>query len=286
MSLCSKIPYNKLNDELKDNIVDCYYKRKDLNFVELSSYLNVSERALSRVLKEFNINTKRLNRYRLNERYFQRIDSQEKAYLLGLIYADGFVGDHNCNNIVIGLKDRDMIVKIAKLLEYDGKIRIGNKGSFENSGYSYILNFSSKEMAMDLRKLGLYPNKSLTMTDLPSINEELYRHFIRGYFDGDGSIILTKKCSYYRTESLVKKYEYPCYMFCLLGTREFLQQISYKLKSSYIRINDTKTEEIKALKISAKCEFYKLFQYLYKDSTIYLDRKYEKWLQILSAFTK
>ena len=89
-------PYNKLNQNDKDIIISNYYNNVDLNFKELASICNVSERAFSRVLKENNINTKLKNRYIIkNEHYFDNIDTETKAYFLGLLFADGYVGSNN-----------------------------------------------------------------------------------------------------------------------------------------------------------------------------------------------
>lgn len=286
METNNKLPYNKLTNKDKNNIIKKYYDNRKVNFRELSNLLNVSERAVSRVLAEANINTKRINRYILNESFFKTVDNEQKAYILGLIYADGYVGNEHFNNIVIGLKDREIVEEIARIIEFDGEIRKSKKGGFENSKESYVLSFSSKEMAMDLRKLGLYPNKSLTITDLPEIDNNLFRHFIRGYFDGDGSIVLSKHTSYHKVDGKIKKYEYPSYCFSVLSTEIFLINMINKMSIKHYKILDTNTKEIKQIRVNAKCELEDLFDYLYGNSTIYLRRKYNKWLEIMSAFMK
>ena len=132
----------------------------------------------------------------------------------------------------------------------------------------------------------MYPNKSLTMDKTPDIPSELMRHFIRGYFDGDGSIILSHNTSYYRRENNVKKYIYPTYCFLLLGTHIFLEKIIENLPKLHYSILPTKTKEIKTLRVCAKCDFDILYSFLYNDSTIFLNRKHLKWLEIKSAFMK
>lgn len=278
--------YRNLSVYDKDKIVEFYYKNKEYNFSELANLLNVSKRSISRVLNERNINTKRKNRYILNESYFNNIDSEEKAYILGLIYADGFVGDDKFNNIVITSIDLDILEKIKKEFEFTGEIRKGNKGNFKNSKEGYVLNFSSQEMSNDLRKIGLHPNKSLTMECLPKLNEKLLRHFIRGYFDGDGSVILSHNTSYHIVDGKNKKYEYPTFSFDLLGTEKFLLEIKEVMKLKHHKLLNTKTEGIKRLVCRSKKEAKDIFKYLYFDSSIYMNRKYEKWNYVLSAFAK
>ena len=276
--------YNNLDLEDKKKIIDFYYNNKSICFGEISNILDVSSRSVSRVLKEANINTRLKNRYTLNENYFNKIDCQEKAYILGFIYADGFVGDERHNNIVISIKDRELLEEIANLLDFTGTIRKTSKGGFENSKEGFSLNFSSSIMANRLREIGLYPKKSLTLIRFPEIRKDLERHFIRGYFDGDGSIYLSHNTSYHIINGSIKKYIYPTYCFSILGTFEFLKEIEFRANFKFSKIKDTKTKEIKSLEICAKKEFDYIFKYLYNDSTIKLQRKYEKWNLIKSAF--
>lgn len=148
------------------------------------------------------------------------------------------------------------------------------------------MNFSSREMSNDLRNLGLYPNKSLSMESLPKVNEILMRHFIRGYFDDDGSIILSHNTSYHIVDGKNKKYKYPTFSLDLLGTEKFLLEIKSVMKLKYHKLLNTRTEGIKRLVCRSKKEDKDIFKYLYLDSNIYMNRKYEKWNYILSAFTK
>jgi hypothetical protein len=268
--------YNNLDILDKEKIIDYYYKNKNCTFSVIAKELSVSIRGISRVLREANINTKRKNRYTLNENYFNKIDSEEKAYILGFIYADGFVGDNKFNNIAISSIDEDIIRKIKNAIEFTGDIRKGNKGNFENSKISSVLNFSSKVMASDLRKIGLYPNKSMTISSVPDIKSNLERHFIRGYFDGDGSIILSHNTTYHIVSGIKKKYTYPTYGFDILGTESMLNEVKNIMNLKYHKLLNTKTNEIKRLVCRAKSEARYIFEYLYKDSTIFMDRKYEK----------
>lgn len=276
--------YRDLNSYDKYRIVDYYYKNKDISMDNIAINLNISDRAVRRVLKQEGINTRLKNRYILDENYFDCIDTESKAYILGFIYADGFVGDEKFNNIVIAVNDLEILEFIEKEFKFTGNIRKTKKGGFENSKCGYSLNFSSKIMASRLREIGLYPNKSLTIDTLPQIDKKLVRHFIRGYFDGDGSIVLSHNTSYYKAIDGVIKYIYPTYCFMILGTKGFLEEIIKEAEFNYAKIHNTKSEKIKCIKINAKKEFNNIFKYLYDNSTIKLQRKYNKWNEIKSAF--
>ena len=125
--------YRDLNSYDKYRIVDYYYKNKDISMDNIAINLNISDRAVRRVIKEEGINTRLKNRYILDENYFDCIDTESKAYILGFIYADGFVGDEKFNNIVIAVNDLEILEFIAKEFKFTGNIRKTKKGGFENS---------------------------------------------------------------------------------------------------------------------------------------------------------
>lgn len=83
----------------------------------------------------------------------------------------------------------------------------------------------------------------------------------------------------------VIKYIYPTYCFMILGTQGFLENIIKSANFNYAKIYPTKCDKIKCIRITAKREFDNIFNYLYEDSTIRLERKYNKWIEIKSAFT-
>jgi hypothetical protein len=125
-------------------------------------------------------------RKKFNEDYFEVIDTPEKAYFLGFIFADGCLIDNPKEyryklNIKIHTKDEDILKKFISLLDSEVKIwRSNNRDICE-------IGFSSKKMINDLKNIGLHQNKTYTI-DYPKIDEKIERHFLRGYFDGDGCI--------------------------------------------------------------------------------------------------
>jgi intein-encoded DNA endonuclease-like protein len=270
-------PYNKMTNEEKGLVTNLYYD--GLTYKEICDKLEISERAARRVLKEQGINTLLKNRYTLNSAYFKDIDTEEKAYLLGLLYADGFVGDKKHNNIVIGLQecDKQILEDFCKAINFTGKLRYNEKaGGFENSKPQWILNFSSIEMASDLRRLGLYPNKSLTMKELPNIREDLKRHFVRGYFDGDGSISTHINTRKYKD----KVYEYTRPHFSIIGTYAFIEELR-KLIPVELDVVPSKNSQLGYIVTSCASSARAIYSYLYDDATIFLERKNAKWKEIL-----
>lgn len=266
--------YGQMTQKEKEYVVQVYYEYKNLPKRELMKLLDVSHRAMLSVMKEFNINSKRKNRYTLNEQYFDIIDTEAKAYCLGFLYADGFVGDERTNNIVFSSKDKDILEKIAKEIEFTSEIRKAKKGGFENSKESYSLNFSSNHMAESLRKLGLFPNKSLSIDKIPNIEKSLLRHFLRGYFDGDGSVSITTSSSINKG----KKYSYQRLIVSIIATSSMIKDIVSTFEIKKYSVKDSKTKGMQYLYVKATKEIEMLYDLLYKDATIYLNRKYEVWI--------
>lgn len=271
--------YNQLAEEDKQKIIKAYWE--GISFKLIPTQCDVSQRAVSRVLKEEGINTLLKNRYRLDSNFFETIDTEKKAYWLGFMYADGYVGDEKHNNIVIGLSEIDLkhLEKFKEDISFTGNIRLAGKGGFINSKPEAVINFSDRKMASDLRTLGLYPNKSMTMKSLPIIPKELMRHFIRGYFDGDGAVYYSQSTSYHKG----KKYSYNRIQIQIISTYHFLIDMNSKMpfKSDF---KDSHTPEMKYLRFYAKQDMKDIYDFFYKDATVYLQRKYDKFTTLLSPF--
>ena len=206
-------------------------------------------------------------KYYLNEYFFDDIDSPEKAYILGLLYADGCNNDKR-NTIQIQLQEKD-----KELLE-DIKIIIGTDiplcvthSTYPGGQDMYRLSMVSKHMCQVLSEIGVTPRKSLTIT-FPNIDNDLIRHFIRGYFDGDGYISKPEKRG--------------CQIE-IMGTLMFCESLYDILHNEgidcYIR-NTGRPETItRYLVIGKKKECEKFCNYIYDDATIYMKRKFDKAFQ-------
>ena len=146
---------------------------------------------MSNVLKKLGIKIiNKQNQVRVNEHIFDSIDTEEKAYWLGFMFADGFVLS-NDNTIGLDLAEKDFthLEKFRLFLNFIGNLKVTNT-NFPNVK-RVRLEFSSKYMKQILISYGCIPKKSLTL-NFPNINIfnniELIRHFIRGYVDGDGCL--------------------------------------------------------------------------------------------------
>lgn len=271
--------YSKLTNEEKQIIIKAYFQK--MPAMEIQKTLRISRRCYGSVLKEFGINGRLKNRYFLDECFFDQIDTDSKAYILGFIAADGYVGDKKHNNIVISSKDVYILKKIKNEILFSGDIKGGGYGGFVNSGECFRISFSNKHMADLLRNMGIVPNKSLTFFRIPrNIPIKFRVSFIRGYFDGDGSI------TYYERRYLKndREYTYPRGEMSIIATKPLLYEFISVLGIHKYSIKESKTSGLYYLFVSSKYELRKIYKDFYENSKICLDRKKNLWDKLIWAF--
>ena len=198
----------------------------------------------------------RSNKYLLNHEYFDKIDTENKAYILGFLYADGNVSnDMYYINIDISENDIDILDNISSEI-YKKKPKYIKRII---SDKSYVrLTISSKHMCESLARLGCVPNKTFKIDKIPDIPHELIRHFIRGYFDGDGTVSIKKKNSLFVS---------------IIGNLQFLEQVSEYLKESDIESRIYKYNGYYYLRIISLRNLYYFYNLIYKDiNSFYLPK--------------
>ena len=252
----------------------------------LEEYLNTPEeaRSLTKLGSKYNIRRQTLsdkfkkwgyevinqqNKCRLNENCFDSMDTEEQFYWLGFMYADGNISkEGNRIEMRLSLKDKNHLEKFRKFLQLTTEIRTGKTNGIEFCH----LSVRNKHLWNTLNNLGCTPQKSLTLT-FPNLKlftkKEYILHFIRGYVDGDGCLTISKDGDKLRTR------------ITMVGTELFLNSVNRIFSNKgYIRNKSTEnyTNQAFELKFSDLLS-RKLARYLYENATIYLDRKYEKYLE-------
>lgn len=260
--------YSELSSDDIDKIVKVYFEN-NLSIKEIEEKFKLTKRTMPKIFKTRNINSRIKNRYTLNESYFKDVDNERKAYWLGYLYADGFIGDEKHNNIVFSQKESDgyIVEEFAKDINFTGKLRrvFPGKGSYKNSKTQIVINFSSPLMVKDLYSLNMFNNKSINRTRLPPINPDLLRHFVRGYSDGDGCIYETVRGHY-------KNNIYKSFCWNITGNETFVNKIAELLPIT-TKLYDSCTSNIKYIKTTSNKSIIPLYNYLYQDATIFLKRK-------------
>lgn len=261
----------KLNHE---DVKEFYLKTNST--VITAKFFNCSVSSIHFILKKFNIKTPKKGEafkiYSHTENFFETIDCEEKAYWLGFLMADGYVSKNkNDITLALGIKDKSHLLKYKNSINSTSPVKdcVISKGPFKGKEFSRI-NITSNKTKSDLESLGCVNAKSLIL-QFPNIDKSLHNHFIRGYFDGDGSVFLSNdkhhrsgKISSIIYVSIVGTLEFLNSMFSIIniGTKECIKR-NHKLV-----LNNTFQYRVKR---HERCKQF--YEYLYKDATLYLERK-------------
>jgi DNA-binding NarL/FixJ family response regulator len=278
----------KLTEEQRQDICKAYEQGKSGPIIAKELQINCS--TVYDVLKKNGITIKKLTeanrKYWLNDTWLDNIDCEDKAYFLGLMWTDGNV-NKDCGKFNLSFKEDDKYV-----LEYFSNILYGTnrvKSRVRNhvifKTYEVVSNYAelyinSSNMTRKLINLGCIPNKTYSTRFPEWLNEDLYRHFIRGLIDGDGSILLTHSAGKIR----------PSVEFT--GTIEIINDLEeILLKYLYIDIyinkrnrNKESINNIRSFRIYGFNKIKKFLDWIYQDSNIYFKRKYDKYIEFLQAY--
>lgn len=210
---------------------------------------------------------KKVDKYTLNQDFFKKW-SDSMAYVLGFIAADGNIcKTGNSHMIQVASDDKDIIEKIKFVLSLGSPVQ---KCKRTNSKTSYQIRFSDKKTYNYLLKLRVTPNKSLTLQPPKNIPKKYLRHYLRGFFDGDGSVWESNRTDKKRLVSV----------FYTASTRmaKFIHKEVKKICSEFTgKIQETQTPNRDKLYYSIALghrDSLLLSKYLYKEANIFLERKY------------
>lgn len=198
------------------------------------------------------------------------IDSEIKAYILGLWLSDGWVTDDEIC-IKIHKDDIQLVEKIRDFFCPEIPIKeIKNTISFR---------LSSKELVSQFNSYGCVKNKTYSDMHIPNIPKNLIRHFIRGYFDGDGTIFIDRK--YYKSNICSVCKNFLKELQDILTENNIESRINIEKRSNKImktpQGKSTNCKDMYRLYVSKQTEIIKFKDFMYRNSTIYLQRKYNKF---------
>lgn len=270
----------KCDSEEAKNIVKDY--KNGMKRSCLMNKYGITDRVIYKILTFYNVERDKshIRIHTVDEYIFETINTEQKAYWLGFLYADGYVSkDLMTIELTLQEKDLEHIYKFKEFMNSSSDIKCKNINLNDKSFVAYRLTICSKKIANDLNKMGCTPNKSLTLK-FPSLDilpKELINHFIRGYFDGDGTVCLSLQNKAYKTKQL---------LISILGTEDFLEHCASNISNSTFtrkRIVLYNKSNGKASYISwnGNITCMKVYNYLYNNATIYLERKQNKFIAVL-----
>ena len=203
----------------------------------------------------------------LNLNFFDVVDTEEKAYFLGFLYADGCVSDYTVS-LKLQKRDQMIVERFRDLISPTSPIKL-----IENK-YSGV-RIHSKPLCQQLINLGCFQRKSLILKFPHKLEDRFISHFIRGYSDGDGTI------TYSLAENGRKDFAWK-----ITSTKDFCQSVSDLLFQT-LQINCPQSLSCPknnnlittTLSVGGSLQLMKVLGWIYKDATVYLPRKYDKYLE-------
>jgi transposase len=258
---CKRDDSNLLKDKT-ERVVELHIEGKTLD--EIGAIVGHAGPSVYRLLQSLGFDTS--NTYAVDEHFFDSIDSNIKAYVLGWFYSDGCVDNAGKMRIQIQSGDSYVLDWIKEQMQYEGPLYdVPPPKKFPHRKAQRALCINRKALADNLIKLGCIPNKSLTMT-FPSqrqLPKRYWPSFMLGVFDGDGSI--SRKSNYIQTS--------------ITSTEEFLstaRDLIYKplglAPRHYFRYSWTNTMSLMTTKTE---DSRKLLEYMYREAPFYLTRKFQ-----------
>lgn len=235
-----------------------------------------------------------MSEYVYNDKFFECIDSDEKAYWLGFLYADGSIHElyrnHKIKAMVLELalaeKDKSHVERFVK--DIGSNVPLDKRYTKLNNNiyYSYRARINNTKICRDLISLGCTPRKSLTLTfpDIKLLNG-LESSFIRGYFDGDGCICYSQRN--YVDKRNKNEYVQKYMIVSIVGTNDFLMSLSNILKKygiNFKTVNQSNTGKAKEIRLTKKNEIKKFYDYIYNNCSIKLERKHSKFIESFKQF--
>jgi hypothetical protein len=261
------------DQDFQNKVIKKYLDLKSIK--KVSNIFNITTRQVVNILNDNNIEHLKRRRTLLDESYFDKYNDDyigaEVMYWAGFIAADGNVMNKSSSRsynmtVNLSIKDINHLEKLKNSLKSTSKLRIyNNKGGVrfnkifkDTTGCS--ISFASKYLVNSLEKFNIIPAKSKIYSITKCLyNHKFINHFIRGYMDGDGGVLFNdkyKRVYFYGTKE------------CLNGISEIILKSCNIIKKAV-----SNNRSIYSIQYNGK-DAINLVKWMYKDSSIYLERKY------------
>lgn len=270
----------RTDKSIEEKVMSLYLEGKSFN--KVAKECDLHSCTVGRIIKRNGISIphkERVRKYSFDSSFFSDINTEEKAYWLGFIVADGYLMEDGLR-IALSTKDINHLEEFKKAIKSDHPISITASNGFDVETSVCVIAIYSTEIVKQLNKLGLTNNKTFD-AKFPILKPELIHHFARGFFDGDGSI---STYQVFNNKPHCPNY-YTKYEVTFTGTIDFLSDIkSYMIQAGLnpdVKLQQRhkdRDNNVRTLKYSGKRNAQKIFSYLYKDATVFLQRKYVRFI--------
>lgn len=266
----------KHNNDTINNVIEMY--KNGFSEDKISIKVNLCRKTIRDILNNNGIARRTNDQYReysVDENYFESLDTNNKVYVLGLLYSDGNVSLKKYNiQLSLHKDDKEILEKINKDMKSNKPLYFKEFSKYNrNQNDQWGICICCKKMHNDLAKWGVTPQKTHIVKYPDFLKDNQHSHFIRGVIDGDGCIhpydFKNHNCSIDINGT---------YDFCV-GCKDVIESI-LGIHCSIIKIN--KNGSTYRTVISGKNQIKIFLDWIYNDAELYLKRKYD----IYSSYCK
>ena len=227
------------------------------------------------------LTTNHISNRRIRHDIFSKIETELQAYLLGFYAADGNINEKRKTfRIHLQKQDSELVYLYKDIISPDARTftveehkTTGRNGKEITAHESFGVDITSAKLCTDLVNLGIGYNKSYKDLHIPEMSKDLIRHFIRGYFDGDGCIIVWLAKEKGKSDRVRGKFDICAKSASILN--EFIK--FFATHDIKLNLNYLKRDDMYRISTSSKKELEKIYNILYKNSNFYLSRKFNKF---------
>lgn len=274
------ISINKVSEEIKQKIIEDY--KNNVSLRSLEKKYDVSRRTISIYLEKQGIKLTKGNHYRKyfhDEDFFEKIDTEEKAYWLGFMFADGYILNNennygqDCFGMALAKDSLDSLEKFKKSLKATNPITWDTSKKVGQPQGRLLLR--SQKTVNDLIDKGCVKQKSLILEPPKKVPDNLIRHFIRGFFDGDGSI----------GKRYDSKRSYCSYLINITSTYDMVKWIKDYFQMGSV-FPEKRRKNTWYFSLGGNHQVITFYHRLYDEATIWMDRKYQRFQELLNKYNE
>ena len=267
------MPKWKCSSEDIQDICERYRQGESMQSLA-ASYKRGTTKPIKRILEQNGVtlrtNDEAIRKYHCNYHYFDQIDTPNKAYILGFLYADGcnYMNDKNAVyhwQIELQRQDADILRDMMREMEYDGKLReVTHHHTHRKDEETAMFYVCNHHMCDALCRVGVHPHKTYDTTWPEWMPDELVPHFIRGLLDGDGWVGLAKAVKIAGTRGLIEPMQKVIER--IIGVQTSLYECSNagRTVECYVRRRDGLA----------------FLDWIYQDADLKLKRKYDRYVSM------
>lgn len=258
-------------DEESAKIINLYISGTSCK--QIGKLFNCSKQTINLLLRDNDVALRDIShcqqKYSIDENVFEKIDSHEKAYWLGMISGDGCVTKRGELTFSLQEKDKIYVEKFKEFLKAEHPVTIvSNRDKKDGSpSISHCFYVSNKKLVEDLNKLSIVPNKTYGM-EFPPIKDEFLSSYMLGLIDSDGSFCLKSKYN---------KKDIKTLSFSFIGPIKFVEKFQEilinKCNVSKTKLDTQNSDIVRVLNYGGYKHIFSIVKFLYSHSPVWMERK-------------